>query len=215
VTSQTTKSFKKIAYRIETNRLLLRCWSPEDAPALRAALDASDRHLRPWIPFMREEPRSFEQTVDWLRTHRSNFDSDVMYRYGVFEKDSGTLVGENMLLGRVGPGGLEVGYWTHVGMGGQGFATEASSVMIRVAFELARVERVEIHCAPDNGASAAIPVKLGFQHEATLKDRAADTEGGIHDLMIWTLFAQDYPSTIAADLRIRAYNCLDKLIFEG
>ena len=87
--------------------------------------------------------------------------------------------------------------------------------MIKVAFELAGVERVEIHCAPDNGASAAIPAKLGFQHEATLKNRAPDTEGDIHDLMIWSLFAQDYPSTPAADLRIRAYNCLGKLIFEG
>jgi RimJ/RimL family protein N-acetyltransferase len=215
MTAQAPKAMKTAAYRVETPRLILRCWSPEDAPDLRAALDESDRHLRPWIPFMKDESRSMEETVDWLRLHRSNFDSDVMYRYGVFEKDSGVLLGENMLLGRVGPGGFEVGYWTHVNSGGHGYATEASCAMIRVAFELAGVERVEIHCAPDNTASVAIPAKLGFSHEATLKDRAPDTEGGIHDLMIWTLFARDYQNSPAADTRIRAYDCLGNLIFEG
>jgi RimJ/RimL family protein N-acetyltransferase len=203
---------KNVAYRVETDRLVLRCWSPEDAPALRAALDASDQHLRPWIPFMKDEPRSFEQTVEWLRGHRANFDTDQMHRYGVFEKETGELLGENMLLNRVGHGGLEVGYWTHVNCNGRGYATEASCAMIRVAFEVAAVKRVEIHCAPGNAASAAIPAKLGFQHEATLKGRAPDTEGGVHDLMIWTLFRQDYAGSPASELPIKAYNCLGEII---
>ena len=91
---------KAAAYRVETDRLLLRCWSPEDAPALRAALDESDQHLRPWIPFMKDEPRTLSQTVDWLRQHRANFDTDKLYRYGVFSREDQTLVGENMLLPR-------------------------------------------------------------------------------------------------------------------
>ena len=198
---------KEVAYRVETERLLLRCWSPEDAPALRVALDKSSKHLRPWIPFMKDEPRTLEQTVDWLRQHRANFDTDEMYRYGVFNHRDNTLLGENMLLPRVGPGGLEVGYWTHVNSGGHGYATEASCAMIRVAFEVAGAKRVEIHCAPDNPASAAIPKKLGFRHEATLKDRYPDTGGGIHDLMIWTLFAADYPASPAINVSVSAFAC--------
>ncbi len=213
MTEQSTATPTSIAYQVETSRLLLRCWSPEDAPALRKALDESDQHLRPWIPFMKDEPRTFEQTVNWVRTHRANFDSDTLHRYGVFEKSTGELLGENMLLNRVGPGGLEVGYWTHVDSGGRGYATEASAAMVRVAFEITKVERVEIHCAPDNGASASIPAKLGFRHEATLKDRAPDTEGEMHDLMLWTLFAEDYPESPACKTEIKAYNCLGNEIF--
>ena len=52
-----------VAYRVETPRLVLRCWSPEDAPELRRALDDSDQHLRPWIPFMKDEPRNLESEV--------------------------------------------------------------------------------------------------------------------------------------------------------
>ena len=47
----------RTAYRVHTDRLVLRCWSPEDAPALRRALDACDAHLRPMIPFMKDEPQ--------------------------------------------------------------------------------------------------------------------------------------------------------------
>lgn len=199
---------KPVVYRVETSRLVLRCWSPEDAPALRLALDESDQHLRPWIPFMKDEPRTLQQTTDWLRLHRSNFDANQIYRFGVFNKTGGSIIGENMLLNRVGPGGLEVGYWTHVNQGGLGYATESSGAMIRTAFEVYGVDRVEIHCATGNTASAAIPAKLGFTHEATLRRRAPDTEGNIHDLMIWTLFAADYSKTWSASLEVKAFDCL-------
>lgn len=203
---------KRAAYRIETDRLVLRCWSPADAPRLRTALDECDDYLRPYIPFMKDEPRSLEQTAQWLRGHRAAFDQDQMYRYAVFDHQEQNLLGENMLLSRVGPGALEIGYWTHKDAERRGYATESTCAMIRVAFEIEKVRRVEIMCAPENAASAAIPAKLGFTHEATLKERALDSDGEIRNLMIWTLFAADYPSSAAAKQTIRAYDCLGRFI---
>lgn len=200
------------AYRVHTERLVLRCWSPEDAPALRRALDDCDAHLRPMIPFMKDEPRSLQQTARWLRGHRAAFDLGQMYRYAVFDAEEQNLVGENMLLARVGPGGLEIGYWTHKDAIGKGFATEASSAMIRVAFEIEKVKRVEIMCAPENKASASIPARLGFTHEATLKKRALDSQGDTCDLMVWSLFAEDYPSSPAADIAFKAFDCMGEII---
>jgi RimJ/RimL family protein N-acetyltransferase len=200
------------AYRIETERLLLRCWSPRDAPRLRAALDECDAHLRPYIPFMKDEPRTLHQTAQWLRGHRAAFDLGQMYRYAVFDSDEKILLGENMLLSRVGPGGLEIGYWTHKDAVGKGFASEASCAMIRVAFEIEKVDRVEIMCDPENIASSSIPAKLGFSHEATLKKRAFDSEGERCDLMVWSLFAADYVSSSAANVIIRAFDCMGERI---
>jgi RimJ/RimL family protein N-acetyltransferase len=199
---------KKAAYRILTGRLLLRCWSPDDAPRLRAALDANDSHLRPSIPFMKDEPRNLYQTTQWLRGHRAAFDLDQVYRYAVFDATGETLLGENMLIPRVGPGGLEIGYWTDKDAVGRGIASEASCAMIRVAFEIEKVERVEIMCSPDNIASASIPAKLGFTHEATLMKRVRDTENKACDLMVWSLFAADYPSSPAAGMAMQAFDCL-------
>lgn len=59
------------AYRIETDRLLIRCWSPADAPVLRAAIDESDQHLRPWIPWMKDEPKTLDETASGLRIKRA------------------------------------------------------------------------------------------------------------------------------------------------
>jgi hypothetical protein len=53
---------------------------------------------------------------------------------------------------------------------------------------------------------------LGFSHEATLKKRALDSEGGICDLMVWSLFASDYASSPAATVSLRAYDSMGELI---
>ena len=202
----------RTAYRIETERLVLRCWSPADAPVLRAALDACATHLRPWIPFMKDEPRSLQQTALWLRGLRAAFDSGTMLRYAVFDRGEENLLGENMLMARVGPGGLEIGYWTHKDATGHGFANEATCAMIRVAFDIEKAGRVEIMCVPENRASASIPARLHFTHEATLRKRAVDTEGVSRDLMVWSLFAEDYPSSPAANLSYRAFDCMGEVI---
>lgn len=39
-----------VPYRIETARLVIRCYDRADAPLLKAAVDASVEHLRPWMP---------------------------------------------------------------------------------------------------------------------------------------------------------------------
>jgi len=198
----------KPAYRLESERLVMRCWEPSDAGALRDALDRSDRHLRPWIPFMKDEPRTLQQTAEWLQRLRAEFDLGRNFRYGMFEREGDALAGEIVLLDRVGPGGLEIGYLVHLGFERLGYAREASCAMIRLAFEHHGVDRVEIHCAPGNAASAAIPARLGFEHEATLKRRITDTEGAIHDLMVWTLFASQHAELPAADTHAVAFDAL-------
>ena len=51
-------------YRIETDRLTIRCWEPRDAPLLKQAVDASLDHLRPWMPWARDEPTPLAYVFD-------------------------------------------------------------------------------------------------------------------------------------------------------
>ena len=74
-----------------------------------------------------------------------------------------------------------------------------------MAFELYLVQRMEIHCAVENLASAAVPRKLGYVHEATRR-RLAFANGGKSDSMIWTLFADEYPNTPSAAAEIKAFD---------
>lgn len=207
-----TESPLNTAYRIETDRLLIRCWSPADAPVLRAAIDESDQHLRPWIPWMKDEPKTLDETASGLRIKRANFDLGKDFWYAVFDSDEQTLIGEIGLMTRAGPGALEVGYWINKACEGQGYATDATAAMIRVAFEIARVERIEIYCAPENEASVAIPRKMGFLHEATLARRYNDSEGGVHDMMVWTLFADACADSPAGHQGLKAFDCLGRQV---
>lgn len=183
---------KPVAYRVETERLLIRCWALEDAPRMRVLLDESDDFLRPWIPFMSHEPRSLRETAEWIRGMRGDFDRDVNYRYPIFSKDEQTLLGETGLYKRAGRGAREIGYLLGKSAAGKGYAIEAAAAMTRVGFEVTAVDRIEIICAPENAPSSIIPEKLGYTHEATLPRRFTDCDGVMRDSMIWTLYATGY-----------------------
>jgi RimJ/RimL family protein N-acetyltransferase len=202
------------AYRIHTPRLILRCWNPVDAPLLKHAIDENLEHLRPWMPFAHAEPEKLQAKIERLRTFRGKFDLGQDFVYGVFNQDETRVLGGCGLHTRIGPQALEIGYWIHKDFTQQGLATEASAALIRVAFEIEKVKRIEIHCNPDNQASAAIPRKLGFTHEATLHHSQEFLEGELRDLMIWTLFQEDYPHSPAAHTQIKAFDVIGRAIIE-
>ena len=81
------------AYRIETERLAIRCWHPEDAELVSAAISSSLDHLEPWMPWARDEPKTLEERVDLLRTFRCKFDLGEDFTYGILSADESEVVG--------------------------------------------------------------------------------------------------------------------------
>lgn len=207
-----TKRVPGPAYRVETARLVLRCWHPEDAPLLKAALDANVEHLKPWMPWAHAEPEELQTKIDRLRLFRGNFDLGRDFVYAVFDPAETHVLGGSGLHTRVGEAAREIGYWVHVDHIRQGYATELSAALTRVAFDVDGVERVEIHCDPKNTASASVPRKLGFAHDATLRARMKTHDGSPRDAMIWSLLADEYPSTPCASIDIRAFDAAGRRI---
>ncbi|MBK8233881.1 MAG: GNAT family N-acetyltransferase [Candidatus Eisenbacteria bacterium] len=198
------------AYRVETTRLVLRCWEPRDAPLLKAAVDASAEHLRTWMPWVTPEPEPLETKIQRLRRFRGDFDQGRDFVYGIFSSDESRVLGGSGLHTRLGEGVREIGYWIHVDFVNQGLATEVSAALTRVAFEVDRVHRVEIHIREGNGPSEAVPRKLGYRHEATLGRRLTDAEGVRRAMTVWTLFDTDYPSSVCAGAPIRAFDVVGR-----
>src|SRR6185436_1084270 len=116
---------------------------------------------------------------------------------------------------RVGDGAREIGYWIATAHAGKGLATESTGALVRVGFEVERLERVEIHCDPANVRSLAIPRKLGFRHEGTLRARTPRRRGEPADRMIWTILAAEYPETPCARAALRAFDALGRTILES
>jgi RimJ/RimL family protein N-acetyltransferase len=189
-------------YRIETERLVIRCYEPSDAALLKEAIDASLEHLRPWMPWAADEPQTVEEKTTLLRQFRSQFDAGESFIYGIFAADESQLFGGTGLHPRVEAGGLEIGYWVRGSATRQGIATESSAALTRVGLEVCGADRIEIRIEPGNEASFGIPRKLGFTKEATLRRRLPGREGEpLRDVTIFTLFREDFDPAIAPNLR--------------
>jgi RimJ/RimL family protein N-acetyltransferase len=195
-------------YRIETERLVIRCWDPRDAPLLKEAIDSSLDHLRPWMEWATGEPEPLDAKVQRLRRFRGEFDLGREFIYGIFAADESEVVGGTGLHTRVDEDAFEIGYWIRARRTREGLATEATAALTRVAFELCGVDRVEIHVDPANAASSGIPRKLAYREEATLRRRLppyAD-ETNRRDVVVFTLFADEFAATPSATARIQAYD---------
>ena len=80
---------------------------------------------------------------------------------------------------RGGEGSLEIGYWIRADSIGKGLATEVTAVLARAAIEKCGLVRIDVQVDPANERSLAVPRKLGFTEEATLRRRLPPkVEGG-------------------------------------
>ena len=192
-------------YRVETERLVIRCWDPKDAIMLQQASAENKDHLLPFMPWAMDEPQTIEQKVELIRRFRGLFDRGDDYVYGIFDKNESRVLGGTGLHTRPKGNALEIGYWIHKDFINQGLITESTSALTKVAFEIHHVDRMEIHCSVENHASAAIPRKLGYVHEATRR-RMGYANGKSTDSMIWTLFADEYPHTPSVNASIRTFD---------
>jgi RimJ/RimL family protein N-acetyltransferase len=193
-------------YRIVTERLVLRSWEPRDAPLLKEAVDSSIDHLLPWMPWAAHEPQSLEDKVALLRQFRGKFDLGQDFTYGIFTPDEEQAVGGTGLHTRIGDDAFEIGYWIRASRAGEGLATESTAALTRVAFELTDVDRIEIRCEPENERSRAIPRKLGYREEATLRRRLRHPEP--RDVVVYSLFRDDFGSSPVATAVVEAYDAV-------
>jgi RimJ/RimL family protein N-acetyltransferase len=189
-------------YRIETDRLVIRCYDPRDAPLLKDAVDSSIEHLRPFMAWVDDAPQPLEEHLALIKRFRVAFDSAEAFVYGIFDRDEREQLGGTGLHPRIGPGGLEIGYFVRASATRRGIATETSAALTRVAFEVCEADRLEIRIDPTNTASLGVPHKLGFPKEAMLRRRLPARAGEpLRDVVIFTLFSEAYDAAIAPALR--------------
>src|SRR5205823_14623066 len=146
--------------------------------------------------------QTLEEKTELAKHFRSSFDTGENFTYGIFRADEAELLGGAGLHGRIGPGGLEIGYWIRASATRQGFVTESTAALTRVGFEICEADRIEIRIEPGNDASMGVPRKLGFVEEATLRRRLPGRAGEpLRDVTIFTMFREDFDSAIAPNLR--------------
>jgi len=137
-------------------------WRTRHVDEIKAAVESSYRELHQWMAWAQTMPTS-EALRAVIADGAASFEADREWQYVLREVANDELVGGAGLHRRVGPDGLEIGYWVRTDRTGRGYATSAARALTDAAFAVQGFERVEIHMDQANLASAAVPRKLGYR----------------------------------------------------
>ena len=157
--------------RVKAITRIRRLSSAGGGAALLTAFAESLGRLRPWMPRIADGPMRRAARLALIEEWEAAWASGGDAVYGAFVRPDphppatpAVVVGGTGLHRRVGPGGLEVGYWVHAHHTRQGYATEIARAVTEAAFTDPDIDRVEIHHDRANEASAAVPRALGFRY---------------------------------------------------
>jgi ribosomal-protein-serine acetyltransferase len=148
--------------------LELRLPEKESAKTLFQIVENQREYLGKWLPWV-EKNKVEKDSLDFLR-------SSILFNNGG-QKLTTFIFYKNELVGSVafvkidkGNRAAEIGYWLSQNMQGKGIMIQACERLIKYGFEKMNLHRMEINVAPENSKSLAIPPKLGFHHEGTIRE---------------------------------------------
>lgn len=138
-----------------------------DADDVFDLIDRNRTHLREWLGWVDSS------------TDVSMSQAFIQYNLDKFIKqealDTGILY-KGKLVGKIGFNKInhanktaEIGYMLDEHFTGKGIMTRATEAMVNIAFHEFQLQKVEIRVAPSNEKSRAIPVRLGFIEEGTIR----------------------------------------------
>ena len=156
--------------------------SEVDAEELGRAVAESLQYLLPWMPWAAQEPMSVQDRRKLLAEWREDIRLGRNHNFLIFHGPR--AVGVQGLHRRIGPGGLELGYWIHPAFAGRGVSSHAAIALTAWAFSEGDAEYVEIHHDAANLASQAVARKAGYQ---LLLQRASpiDAPGETGTELVW------------------------------
>lgn len=171
--------------KLETNRLILREWRPED---FEIFVDIqSDAETARYLPG--GKPMSRMQTWQFVNASVGVW---TMRGYGtwvVVRKEDNVVLGRVGLIYPDGWPGLEVGWTIARPYWGMGYATEAAMVSLNYAFLTQPVDEVVSTIHPENAASQAVAKKIGES-----KGRRLDIDLGayVYPCDVWAISRADW-----------------------
>jgi len=159
-----------------------------DASELYAVIEANRDHLARWLPWAAGQ--------DLHGTERFIAEGEEQ-----FARDDGfqaRIAPEGQIVGVVGFHSIDwinrntsLGYWLAEGAQGAGTMTTVVRALLDHAFYEWELHRVEVHCAPENRRSRAIPERLGFREEARLRE-AELVAGNYLDSVVYGLLETEW-----------------------
>jgi RimJ/RimL family protein N-acetyltransferase len=178
---------------IETERLFLRAYRPEDDGLYFQMVRDNWDHLYEFLPEKVQAMQSEADARAYLGWLNAEWEQHNLFLFGLWEKASGRYVGETYL---ANPDwhvpSIELGYFLVKTATGRGYATEAARAALVCAFDRLNVSRVDLQCRADNTASQRVAQRLGFVLEGCQRLRHRKKDGALVDLLWYGLLRAEW-----------------------
>lgn len=153
---------------ITTKRLLLRPFEIEDAENVYRLCNDNKIHKGTLnLPY----PYTMECALNWIPTHKENFDNDKAYEFAITDRKTGVLYGCISLSNHQEYKNGECGYWIGSEFWGNGYASEALTALIEFAFVYKDFHKVYARHFEFNPASGRVMQKSGMVYEGKQIDQ--------------------------------------------
>lgn len=171
-------------------KLSLKERQTEDAQELFDLVDKNRERLRVYMPWI-DSTLSVKDTEEYiLKNIEKHKEVGNVYDFGICY--------ENKWIGNMGYHDVSksnqkacIGYWLDEDFEGRGIMTECVKALIKYGFKELNLNRVEIGCDVNNSKSRAIPERLGFKLEGTLR-QDHKRNGTFRDSFVFGLLKEEW-----------------------
>ncbi len=171
------------------NETQLRLHEARYAEEFFALIERNRAHIRKWQEWAAHE-NSLEDIRAYMKQTLLRFANNGVLQTGIWHR--------GRLVGAIGYPHLdwedhkaEIGYWIDAEQQGKGIVTKACHALVTYAIEQYHLNRIEIYCAVGNARSRAVPERLGFTQEGTVR-QAEWLNGGYVDMVIYGMLASEW-----------------------
>ncbi len=155
------------SYQI-SERHKLQMLEPHNAEELFSLCEKNRAYLRGNLPWL-DSTQSPADTLSFIQSSLHRFANGKGVNLGIWV--------DNALVGIIGHAHIDwinriatIGYWLAEAHQGKGIITSSCRAVIDDAFNTLKVNKVVITCASGNLRSRAVPERLQFVHEGTLRE---------------------------------------------
>lgn len=167
-----------------TDRIRISLSVQQHAAELFALTERNRSFLRRWLPWL-DMTTSVNDTCAFLERQLYGFaNGDSLTATIFYDGKAAGVAGFNTIDRMNGVG--SIGYWLGEEFNGKGIMTRVVEDLIDIGRDHYSLQKIEIRCAPENVRSAAIPHRLGFEYEGTLR-RAERMYSGWHDSEVYSM----------------------------
>lgn len=174
---------------VETERLILRRFTAEDAEAMFRNWMSNDNVTK----FLRWQTHSdISITHEYIKFLLDNYDRPDFYEWAIELKSIGEPIGSiSSVYLNDNVGAVEIGYCIGEAWWRQGYTTEALAAVMKFFFKEVGANRVFSEHDVNNPNSGKVMQKCGLKYEGTL--RQADRNNmGLCDTAVYGLVAEEY-----------------------